>query len=144
MEREAFEKHDVTATLNQHYITTKVDLAAMLTKCAIKIAATSSFSNDSRSIILFQAQDGIRDVAVTGVQTCALPSSRVVRERRRRGDFERAFRQHQSGPRGAAGCGQGRSEERRVGKESRSGTRPDHDDKRWNARHSRNTTSRRL
>src|SRR2546429_4680259 len=26
----------------------------------------------------FQAEDGIRDVAVTGVQTCALPISRVV------------------------------------------------------------------
>src|SRR2546429_4113366 len=26
----------------------------------------------------FQAEDGIRDVAVTGVQTCALPISRAV------------------------------------------------------------------
>src|SRR5687768_18038947 len=26
----------------------------------------------------FQAEDGIRDVAVTGVQTCALPISRVA------------------------------------------------------------------
>src|SRR5687768_17976766 len=32
----------------------------------------------------FQAEDGIRDVAVTGVQTCALPISRVhLREERR-------------------------------------------------------------
>src|SRR2546429_5689616 len=27
----------------------------------------------------FQAEDGIRDVAVTGVQTCALPISREIR-----------------------------------------------------------------
>ena len=26
-----------------------------------------------RSVFFFQAEDGIRDVAVTGVQTCALP-----------------------------------------------------------------------
>src|SRR2546429_7382728 len=33
----------------------------------------------------FQAEDGIRDVAVTGVQTCALPILRVQRARRRDG-----------------------------------------------------------
>src|SRR2546429_2823545 len=31
----------------------------------------------------FQAEDGIRDVAVTGVQTCALPISSAARARRR-------------------------------------------------------------
>src|SRR2546422_9090468 len=31
----------------------------------------------------FQAEDGIRDVAVTGVQTCALPISRLPRLRAR-------------------------------------------------------------
>src|SRR2546422_4600906 len=31
----------------------------------------------------FQAEDGIRDVAVTGVQTCALPICRVLAEERR-------------------------------------------------------------
>src|SRR2546422_1647414 len=30
----------------------------------------------SHSLFFFQAEDGIRDVAVTGVQTCALPISR--------------------------------------------------------------------
>src|SRR2546422_6538765 len=30
------------------------------------------------SFFFFQAEDGIRDVAVTGVQTCALPISAVV------------------------------------------------------------------
>src|SRR2546429_6823220 len=33
----------------------------------------------------FQAEDGIRDVAVTGVQTCALPISRASRAARRVG-----------------------------------------------------------
>src|SRR5256885_12792997 len=32
----------------------------------------------------FQAEDGIRDYKVTGVQTCALPISRALRGRRRR------------------------------------------------------------
>src|SRR2546429_6976880 len=32
----------------------------------------------SISVFFFQAEDGIRDVAVTGVQTCALPISRNV------------------------------------------------------------------
>src|SRR2546429_8005696 len=30
------------------------------------------------SVFFFQAEDGIRDVAVTGVQTCALPISRAA------------------------------------------------------------------
>src|SRR3989449_9376723 len=30
------------------------------------------------SFFFFQAEDGIRDVAVTGVQTCALPISREI------------------------------------------------------------------
>src|SRR2546429_7318528 len=30
-------------------------------------------------IFFFQAEDGIRDVAVTGVQTCALPICRAIR-----------------------------------------------------------------
>src|SRR6266487_140165 len=32
-------------------------------------------------VFFFQAEDGIRDGRVTGVQTCALPISRVVAER---------------------------------------------------------------
>src|SRR5256884_5375955 len=34
-------------------------------------------------VFFFQAEDGIRDVAVTGVQTCALPISRSRRSRAR-------------------------------------------------------------
>src|SRR5256884_5382826 len=37
----------------------------------------------------FQAEDGIRDVAVTGVQTCALPISESARSGARRDDTKR-------------------------------------------------------
>src|SRR6266436_10445115 len=36
----------------------------------------------SGAFFFFQAEDGIRDVAVTGVQTCALPICRRARDRR--------------------------------------------------------------
>src|SRR5215813_14727468 len=39
-----------------------------------------------RSFFFFQAEDGIRDADVTGVQTCALPISRIVRATRAGGD----------------------------------------------------------
>src|SRR3989454_4953825 len=74
----------------------------------------------------FQAEDGIRDYKVTGVQTCALPiyprvlraarlragrpAPGLLRPRRRPGDLPQ-------GP---------RSEERRVGKECRSRWSPYH------------------
>src|SRR5205809_5724270 len=84
----------------------------------------------------FQAEDGIRDVAVTGVQTCALPISRrrrsgagghgpLSRSRRR---VDAAWRSAADGippGRGTRGVRAGarargaRSEERRVGKECR-------------------------
>src|ERR1041385_2983942 len=38
-------------------------------------AALLGASAEGRSFFFFQAEDGIRDVAVTGVQTCALPIS---------------------------------------------------------------------
>src|SRR2546422_1173460 len=75
----------------------------------------------------FQAEDGIRDVAVTGVQTCALPISleqaSLEREVKVNGDLYANLRQkHQEFLiRGAE-----RSEERRVGKECRSRWSPYH------------------
>src|SRR5258707_7084961 len=36
----------------------------------------------SRLFFFFQAEDGIRDIGVTGVQTCALPISSVIAEGR--------------------------------------------------------------
>src|SRR5256885_3512001 len=97
------------------------------------------------SIFFFQAEDGIRDYKVTGVQTCALPISlrpaRVARHPVRRRTRERL---RPASPPGG-GCArrgarlgleavrQGpqvalrhRSEERRVGKECRSRWSPYH------------------
>src|SRR5690348_18080602 len=87
----------------------------------------------------FQAEDGIRDGRVTGVQTCALPISedgdgvwpRLVGARAIR-RLPRVWRWGQVAlpPDRAtvAQCGavQDRSEERRVGKECRSRWSPEH------------------
>src|SRR2546429_7230500 len=43
----------------------------------LKQAALEIESDSSVLFFFFQAEDGIRDVAVTGVQTCALPISHV-------------------------------------------------------------------
>src|SRR5690348_17981015 len=93
----------------------------------------------------FQAEDGIRDGRVTGVQTCALPilvaladvvallpggpGDRQPRALRvlAHGDAELA-----DGPRGAVGAlprAHWRSEERRVGKEGRSRVAQDSEEK---------------
>src|SRR5256886_7523199 len=51
-----------------------------------------------KSLFLFQAEDGFRDLTVTGVQTCALPiydGRRVLPPRPRRG-LRRLFRRHES------------------------------------------------
>src|SRR5690606_41086375 len=96
----------------------------------------------------FQAEDGIRDFHVTGVQTCALPISFATRRdpeeaagpgalahprtrpaglrgiravRRPPARSARASRLRRPGVRRAAVCPPPRSEERRVGKEWRSG-----------------------
>src|SRR5256885_8293069 len=93
----------------------------------------------------FQAEDGIRDYKVTGVQTCALPISRRAgrrtlvtsfgdrgrgaARRRRRGARLGRGRRHrgarQGGVRELPGA-RDRSEERRVGKECRSRWSPYH------------------
>src|SRR5215217_2644051 len=71
----------------------------------------------------FQAEDGIRDIGVTGVQTCALPISAGLRlsatPRRPLARRQPACTRCWS-PTGA------RSEERRVGKECRSRWSPYH------------------
>src|SRR3712207_8382506 len=75
----------------------------------------------------FQAEDGIRDIGVTGVQTCALPISSpgAVSERgpAQPGDRLRQGRgvfADERRRRAGADGGPRRSEERRVGKERRS------------------------
>src|SRR3989449_2759356 len=42
---------------------------------AVTGVQTCAMSSRSEEFFFFQAEDGIRDVAVTGVQTCALPIS---------------------------------------------------------------------
>src|SRR3989441_6116737 len=92
----------------------------------------------------FQAEDGIRDKLVTGVQTCALPISRKCCSFHRRPEQidNRAFepgapvvggncnifemRIDNQAPRPRAEKGKDRSEERRVGKECRSRWSPYH------------------
>src|SRR5699024_12148965 len=73
----------------------------------------------------FQAEDGIRDRNVTGVQTCALPiwGSAGQRDRRERRGVGRGRRSWPAGPDRPPSHASLRrvlrSEERRVGKESR-------------------------
>src|SRR5205809_3013657 len=68
-----------------------------------------------RFIFFFQAEDGIRDVAVTGVQTCALPIYSCLSPS---GIITTVAGRDKSGYSGDGGQAT-RSEERRVGKEWR-------------------------
>src|SRR6516162_9936138 len=70
----------------------------------------------------FQAEDGIRDYKVTGVQTCALPISNLPGIPS--GPCSRRRNAHMTGP-----VAPPRSEERRVGKECRSRWSPYHQKK---------------
>src|SRR2546426_2462976 len=81
----------------------------------------------------FQAEDGIRDYKVTGVQTCALPISErsgCVLAREQPGAIGRqlalAVPLEQRDPDREEGDSGERSEERRVGKECRSRWSPYH------------------
>src|SRR5438046_6195774 len=124
----------------------------MMSVSALRYVLFVSFSLQVAGIyclfrFFFQAEDGIRDWSVTGVQTCALPilprhgagalarrvpararSGAACRGRRRRprprGPVDRTGRAfgRDAGLRGTRGEPL-RSEERRVGKEGRSGGR---------------------
>src|SRR5437762_7635069 len=76
--------------------------------------------NSFIGFFFFQAEDGIRDTSVTGVQTCALP---ILNSRRQIScmicDFENESVLRTKRAR------RWRSEERRVGKECRSRWEPD-------------------
>src|SRR5262249_59616566 len=83
----------------------------------------------------FQAEDGIRDWSVTGVQTCALPISSALGSPGAQGPFPPApatlrgrLRRAKRGRRERVGrrAREIRSEERRVGKERRSRGWPGH------------------
>src|SRR3712207_8273927 len=89
----------------------------------------------------FQAEDGIRDIGVTGVQTCALPILQesinsymqllntppfYVSEQSREGQQATQQTFQQASQRWMELAQQQRSEERRVGKECRSRWSPYH------------------
>src|SRR5438093_8435317 len=88
---------------------------------AEKYSVHVPFEQDHFVCFFFQAEDGIRDWSVTGVQTCALPISEIVgaahppvqprlfRHRIRNQPVDEQAPRHHAG----------RSEERRVGKECR-------------------------
>src|SRR2546430_12132416 len=77
-----------------------------------------------RAFFFFQAEDGIRDLTVTGVQTCALPIWAIGQRLLARPDRlqKRAALQSQR----LIVLKFNRSEERRVGKECRSRWSPYH------------------
>src|SRR5256884_6040767 len=75
-------------------------------------------------VFFFQAEDGIRDVAVTGVQTCALPISGLTTEEIARAFLVPAETMKRRLTRAKSKIK--RSEERRVGKECRSRWSPYH------------------
>src|SRR2546422_5101951 len=64
-----------------------------------------------KMIFFFQAEDGIRDVAVTGVQTCALPISARAWHRARADSARSTLGPPR--PR-SSGCGRGRPRESRA------------------------------
>src|SRR3712207_6991851 len=108
--------------------------------------AESVVWRDGSVFFFFQAEDGIRDIGVTGVQTCALPIfARSGFEKRRRDDVAVVRRLSASSSTGVTcevSCSPMaptsptrrrvktepglRSEERRVGKECRSRWSPYH------------------
>src|SRR5690348_18511653 len=92
-------------------------------------------SDDKTIFFFFQAEDGIRDGRVTGVQTCALPicyKSPTASEGREARDSDPISTKIAAGRKPAtlsASGGEnrcGRSEERRVGKECRDRRAPCH------------------
>src|SRR2546426_3826463 len=113
--------------------------------CCLVLLFLFSVRNGLFFFFFFQAEDGIRDYKVTGVQTCALPISRSFcstlgwlkvrrckRERHRlaassaiRRTMRRWSRFTAPAPTAAA-ISTRRSEERRVGKECRSRWSPYH------------------
>src|SRR5688572_31871575 len=84
-------------------------------------------------IFFFQAEDGIRDLTVTGVQTCALPIC-VILNRKAAEIFNMESPENAIGQKirigrdtlNVVGVIENRSEERRVGKECRSRWSPYH------------------
>src|SRR5258707_9142306 len=124
-----------------------VDLTYCVTLLEQESENLGAVSRMNREIVFFffQAEDGIRDIGVTGVQTCALPISAKQRAAQSDPDFDGAVRaefpmmdvlvishlqlcpDHRRGRLDKGGRHFfDRSEERRVGKECRSRWSPYH------------------
>src|SRR5438270_13934085 len=103
------------------------------------------------SIFFFQAEDGIRDLTVTGVQTCALPIScrpagapsrdpekvRQLVDKYLLPHFDTQYSATLVLGRHWRAATPERSEERRVGKEGRSAGSPEHEKKIFTVRNLR-------
>src|SRR3712207_8008493 len=68
----------------------KVYVIVTLILCMLLIYCSHLLYVLNYVFFFFQAEDGIRDIGVTGVQTCALPICRLRLDRRGRGRRERA------------------------------------------------------
>src|SRR5258708_2509621 len=97
----------------------------LLLVCMLMLVITDFFTASrwiylSTRLFFFQAEDGIRDDLVTGVQTCALPISEISPissvTRQCATSWASSARDWSSWVRH---CAMSRSEERRVGKECR-------------------------
>src|SRR2546430_12085732 len=89
-------------------------------------------------VFFFQAEDGIRDLTVTGVQTCALPILNFFNKLTHHLDLNQSYekiyslysenlkRNLKRADKNKILPAEGRSEERRVGKECRSRWSPYH------------------
>src|SRR2546430_1802059 len=100
----------------------------MATRAHASSSPVSAYSSSSVGAgFFFQAEDGIRDLTVTGVQTCALPISALGCAEADRGPELDPDRLADGAlPVRHIARQQRRSEERRVGKECRSRWSPYH------------------
>src|SRR3712207_7408525 len=96
--------------------------------CAVHLTTSYTYA-----FFFFQAEDGIRDIGVTGVQTCALPIFGLQLEIKPTGNVLSGIDHHprlgedrQQRRRRLFERDDQRSEERRVGKECRSRWSPYH------------------
>src|SRR5205085_8123611 len=101
----------------------KLKTHAMWDLCGVLL----SFALQQCFVFFFQAEDGIRDLTVTGVQTCALPIYSAALPRLKPAAPESTSPSSISNsPQSANTEPPYRSEERRVGKECRSRWSPYH------------------
>src|SRR5437868_11783519 len=93
------------------------EVSSIGSSSSIVISPVLNFTTLTFCSFFFQAEDGIRDRNVTGVQTCALP----ICPPNQRGLARLIGRAPHAHGRTVRSCRDRRSEERRVGKECRYG-----------------------